>query len=47
VDPGDEPAARAAAGSRIRVVFAEGRDLPNLARILAGQEFVGTTIGPQ
>jgi uridylate kinase len=45
--PFDPTAARAAAGSRIRVVFAEGRDLPNLARILAGQEFIGTTIGPQ
>jgi len=28
------------------VIFAEGRNLPNLARILAGRAFAGTTIGP-
>ncbi|MGA2976000.1 MAG: UMP kinase [Spirochaetia bacterium] len=45
--PFDPTAARAAAESHIRVVFAEGRDLANLARILAGGDFVGTTIGPE
>jgi uridylate kinase len=45
--PFDPTAARAAARSRIRVIFAEGRDLPNLTRILGGEEFVGTTIGPE
>jgi uridylate kinase len=44
--PFDPTAARAAAQSRIRVVFAEGRDLSNLSHILAGGDFVGTTIGP-
>jgi uridylate kinase len=44
--PFDPTAARAAALSRIKVVFAEGRDLVNLLRILEGGEFVGTTIGP-
>ena len=46
--PFDPTAARAAAGSsHIRVIFAEGHDLSNLARILAGADFTGTTIGPQ
>jgi len=45
--PFDATAARAAAQSRIRVIFAEGRDLANLSRILAGGHFVGTTIGPE
>lgn len=44
--PFDATAARAAAQSRIRVVFADGRDLANLGRILAGADFTGTTIGP-
>lgn len=44
--PFDPTAARAAAQSHLRVIFAEGRDLENLSRILAGQDFVGTTIGP-
>lgn len=44
--PFDPTAARAAAASRIKVVFAEGRDLANLSRVLEGGEFVGTTIGP-
>ncbi len=44
--PFDPTAARAAAESRIRVIFAEGRNLSNLARILAGETFVGTVIGP-
>jgi uridylate kinase len=45
--PFDPTAARAAAASHIRVVFAEGRDLENLARILEGGQSVGTTIGPE
>lgn len=44
--PFDPTAARAASESRIRVIFAEGRNLENLSRILAGADFVGTTIGP-
>jgi len=44
--PFDATAARAAAGSRIPVVFAEGRDLANLERILTGGAYVGTTVGP-
>jgi len=44
--PFDPTAARLAAESRIRVIFAEGRNLANLSRILAGESFVGTTIGP-
>ena len=44
--PFDPTAARAAAQSRLRVIFAEGRNLENLGRILAGQDFAGTTIGP-
>ena len=44
--PFDPSAARLAAESRIRVIFAEGRNLGNLSRILAGESFVGTTIGP-
>jgi uridylate kinase len=44
--PFDPTAARAAAASRIRVIHAQGRDLDNLSRILDGESFVGTTIGP-
>jgi uridylate kinase len=44
--PFDPTAARSAAEARIRVIFAEGRNLENLSRILAGADFVGTTIGP-
>ncbi len=44
--PFDATAARAAADSHLRVVFAEGRDLENLSRILTGGQYVGTTIGP-
>ena len=45
--PFDPTAARAAAASHIKVVFAEGRDLVNLSRLLAGEAFVGTVIGPE
>jgi uridylate kinase len=45
--PFDATAARAAAASRIPVVFADGRNLENLARILTGGAYVGTTVGPQ
>jgi uridylate kinase len=44
--PFDPAATRAAAAARLRVVFADGRDLTNLAAILEGRPFVGTTIGP-
>lgn len=44
--PFDPVAARAAAEARIRVVFADGRDLENLHSILQGGPFTGTTIGP-
>ena len=45
--PFDPTAARAAAASRIPVVFADGHDLANLSRILTGGEYVGTTVGPE
>ena len=44
--PFDATAAHAAAASRIPVVFAEGRNLLNLERILRGDAYTGTTIGP-
>lgn len=44
--PFDATAARAAAASRIPVVFAEGRRLSNLESILTGGAYVGTIIGP-
>lgn len=44
--PFDPTAARAAAQARLKVIFAEGRNLENLSRVLAGRDFVGTTIGP-
>jgi uridylate kinase len=44
--PFDPAATRAAAAARLRVIFADGRDLANLEAILAGRPFVGTTIGP-
>jgi uridylate kinase len=45
--PFDPVAARTAAQARIRVIFADGRDLPNLRSILWAGPFVGTTIGPE
>jgi len=45
--PFDPAATRAAAAARMRVVFADGRNFENLAAILAGRPFVGTTIGPE
>ncbi len=44
--PFDATAARAAAASRIPVVFAAGGNLENLSKILNGGPYVGTTIGP-
>jgi uridylate kinase len=44
--PFDPAATKAAAGAHLRVIFADGRDLANLAAILEGLPFVGTTIGP-
>jgi uridylate kinase len=44
--PFDPTAAHAAAKSRIKVVFADGRKLDNLKSILEGGTFEGTTIGP-
>ena len=44
--PFDPTAARAAAESRLRVIFADGKNLPNLSNILRGKDFVGTVIGP-
>ncbi|HVP17872.1 MAG TPA: UMP kinase [Spirochaetia bacterium] len=44
--PFDATAARAAAASRIPVVFAAGGNLDNLSKILNGGAYVGTTIGP-
>ncbi len=45
--PFDATAAQAAAASGIRVVFAEGRNLENLLKILTGGNYVGTTVGPE
>ncbi|MCX7028981.1 MAG: UMP kinase [Spirochaetes bacterium] len=44
--PFDPAATKAAAAARLRVIFADGRDLANLASILEGRPFIGTTIGP-
>lgn len=44
--PFDPSAVKAAAEARLRVIYADGRDLANLAAILEGRPFVGTTIGP-
>ena len=44
--PFDPAATKAAAAARLRVIFADGRNLANLAAILEGRPFVGTTIGP-
>jgi len=44
--PFDPTAAVAAAQLRLRVIFADGKNLPNLERILEGKDFVGTVIGP-
>jgi uridylate kinase len=44
--PLDPAATRAAAAAHLRVVFADGRNFENLAAILAGKPFIGTTIGP-
>lgn len=44
--PFDPSAAKAAAEARLRVIYADGRNLENLGHILEGRPFVGTTIGP-
>lgn len=44
--PFDPIAARYAAGIGLRVIFASGKDIENLRRILAGEDFLGTRIGP-
>ncbi len=44
--PMDPTAARKAAEIGLRCVFAGGRDIQNAFRILRGQSFTGTTIGP-
>ena len=44
--PFDPIATRKAAELGLTVICAAGRDLDNLRRILAGESFVGTTIGP-
>jgi uridylate kinase len=45
--PFDPVATRKAAELGLRVICAAGRDLDNLRRILEGQSFTGTTIGPE
>lgn len=45
--PFDPVATRRAANAGLRVIAAGGRDMENLGRILAGEPFVGTTIGPE
>lgn len=44
--PFDPIAARYAAGIGLRVIFASGKDIENLRKILAGEDFLGTRIGP-
>jgi uridylate kinase len=44
--PFDPIATRKASEMKISVICAAGRDLDNLRRILEGESFVGTTIGP-
>ena len=44
--PFDPVAAREAAEARLRVVVAAGRNIENLKRILNGQSFEGSVIGP-
>lgn len=45
--PFDPVATGKAAELGLRVITAEGRDIPNLKKILAGETFFGTTIGPE
>jgi uridylate kinase len=45
--PFDPIASRKAAELGLEVICAAGRDLDNLRRILEGEAFVGTTIGPR
>ena len=45
--PFDPVATKKAAELGLTVITAEGRDIPNLRKILNGQEFFGTTIGPE
>jgi uridylate kinase len=45
--PFDPIASKKAAELGLEVVCASGRDLANLRRILAGESFVGTVIGPR
>lgn len=45
--PFDPVATRRAAEIGLQVIAAGGRDTENLRRILAGEDFTGTTIGPQ
>jgi uridylate kinase len=45
--PFDPSAAKSAAEARLRVIYADGRNFENLAAILAGRPFIGTTIGPE
>lgn len=44
--PFDPIATRYAAKIGLRVIAAGGKNMENLSRILAGEDFVGTTIGP-
>ena len=44
--PFDPVATRKAAELGLSVICAAGRDLDNLRRILEGESYVGTTIGP-
>ncbi len=45
--PFDPVATRKAAELGLTVITAEGRDIPNLKKILRGQDFRGTTIRPE
>jgi uridylate kinase len=43
--PFDPVASRRAAELSLQVIYAAGRDLENLGKILRGEPFLGTTIG--
>ncbi len=45
--PFDPIATDLATGNGLRVIVAAGRDLENLKKILADEDFLGTTIGPE
>ncbi len=45
--PFDPVATKKAAELGLTVIAAEGKNIPNLEKILKGETFYGTTIGPE